>query len=156
MTPGDLDRVADGRQVDRRIPREQQPDVVVDRRSGVWREGDLELPETGVDCVAELRGKKWKVLNARRERITRTVQALLLSVVPVRAVRAPLPASFLRTSGRASVFRGRSGSRPGLPVPLASPVTRVTLRCGCRTLVVGRAGVNGVIHESTSAARGCG
>jgi hypothetical protein len=122
--------------------------VVQDGSERVGWEVEIQLAEAAVERVAEL-GREWrKALDARRERITRTVQAPLLSVVPVRAVRAPLPASFVRTVGRASVFRGRIGSRLGLPMPLAGPVTRVT-QCGCRTLVVARHDVNGVIHEST-------
>ena len=99
--------------------------MAIDHRPRLGRQREPDRREPLVESGLELGRELGKALNARRERITRTVQALLLSVVP-RAVRAPLPASFRRTAGRSSVFRGRSGSRPGLPVPLASPVTRVT------------------------------
>ena len=71
-------------------------------------------------------GSSGRPSNARRERIPRTVQALLLSVVP--GGPSGLRSRRRRSSHRwsISVFRGRSGSRPGFPVPLASPVTRVT------------------------------
>ena len=118
------------------------------------RQREPDRREALVEDGRELRRELGKALNARRERITRTVQALLLSVVP-RIVRAPLPASFRRTAGRSSVFRGRSGSRPGLPVPLASPVTRVT-SVRMPDVNAGRRVVNGVIHESTPPLRGCG
>lgn len=54
---------------------------------------EAELGQAGVEGVAECGRQLRKGLDARRERFARTVQALLLSVVPVRAVRAPLPAS---------------------------------------------------------------
>jgi len=68
--------------------------VVVDDPARSGRERQAQLAETGDERGVVLVGERWKVRYARRERITRTVQALLLSVVP-RAVRAPLPASFV-------------------------------------------------------------
>jgi DNA-binding LacI/PurR family transcriptional regulator len=94
MADRDLRRVANRGQVDRRVPGEQEPDVVVDDAAGGGRNCNAQLVETGRERGVVLVGERWKVRNARRERITRTVQALLLSVVP-RAVRAPLPASFV-------------------------------------------------------------
>ena len=110
-----------GGQVDRFVPGEEEPGVVLDRRPGGRRqvEPDSRRPSSRRRAAG---GSGGKALNARRERITRTVQALLLSVVPVRAVRAPLPASFRRTmvvfrSSRAGPVRGRVSPCPS-PVPL--------------------------------------
>ena len=55
-----------------------------------------------------------------------------------------------------SVFHGSSGSRPGFPVPLASPGTRGGFRCGCRTLGGPAEDVNRVIHELAERAGCCG
>ena len=90
--------------------------------AGLGRQDQVDRAEAGIERV----GEGWRELreapNARRERITRTVQALLLSVVPVRAVRAPLPASFIAPlvvlrSSRAGPVRGRVSPCPSL-VPL--------------------------------------
>jgi hypothetical protein len=103
MAKADLGGFADRRQVDRRIPGEEQPNVVVDRAAGGRRQDQIQLAESRVDGD-RIRGRQlWKLLNARRERLTRTVQAPLLTAVPVRPVPAPLPASsFIALTGRAS------------------------------------------------------
>ena len=101
------------------------------------------------------REERRKVPNARRERITRTVQALLLSVVPA----GPSGLRSRRRSshgGRASVFQGRSGSRPGLPVPLAGPVTRVTSVRMPDVSRDGRRQSTGLSTNSPRPSRGCG
>ncbi len=85
------------------------------------RSSSFETRLQGVDIGT---GEGWGVLNARRERLARSVHDTppLVRVPPVRA--APLPASAsARTVDSFSVFRGRSGSRPGLPKPLADRVT---------------------------------
>jgi hypothetical protein len=147
VTDGDVGRIADGRQVDRLVPREEETDVAVDRRAGDGVEVDGETGQGRVEGVG-IRGRKWRsVLDARRERFPRTAQALLRSVVPARAARAPLPASSFVTPCSIPVFPGSSGFWTGLPVPLASQVTQV-VRCGCRTLGRAAGGVNPVIHES--------
>jgi hypothetical protein len=112
-------RIADRGQVDRGVPGEQQSDVPVDRPPGVAGDRQADRLEPGVEGVMESRRKIGKGVDARRERVRRTVQAPLLSVVPVRAVRGPLPASSYVTPRSFLVFRCRSGSRPGFPVPLA-------------------------------------
>ena len=101
--------------------------MVVDHCPGVRLERNTQLTEPLVDG-AVVRGRQvGKALDARRERFTRTVQALLLSAVPVRAVPVPLPASsYVAPSIGPSVLRDVSGSWTGLPVPLAGPVTRAT------------------------------
>jgi hypothetical protein len=116
---GDPGRIADRGQVDRLVPGEQQPDVIADRPTRRPRKVDGQRPERSRQRRMELGGKGRKGIDARRERVRRTVQAPLLSVVPVRAVRGPLPASSYVTPRSIPVFRCRSGSRPGFPVPLA-------------------------------------
>jgi hypothetical protein len=121
----DRDRLGlpDRGQVDRDVPGEEQPDMAIDGGTDRGRQLVTETRQTGVERAAVLSREGWTVADARRERASRTVQALLLSVVP-RAIRAPLPASsFPHTAGR-PVCRDSSGSRPGLPVPLASPDIR--------------------------------
>jgi hypothetical protein len=89
----------------------------VDRRP---RRGRERHPETGQPLVEGISvcGGEWGTgLDARRERIPRTVQALLQSVVPARAVRAPLPASSFVTPFSTPVFRGSSGSGRVSPYP---------------------------------------
>jgi hypothetical protein len=115
----DAGRVADRGEVDRTVPGQQQPDMAVDRPPGVTGDRQADGLEPGVEGVAEGGRKVGKGLDARRERVRQTVQAPLLSVVPVRAVRGPLPAWSYVTPRSFLVFRCRSGSRPGFPVPLA-------------------------------------
>ena len=119
MPDRDGGRIADRGQVDRRVPGEQEPDVVVDRTAGGFGQLEPEGAEAGVQGVVVCRWKRSEGVDARRERVRRTVQAPLLSVVPVRAVRGPLPASSYVTPRSIPVFRCRSGSRPGFPEPLA-------------------------------------
>jgi hypothetical protein len=127
----DLGGLADRREVDRRIPGEQQPDVIVDRQAGRGWQGQVELGQTGLEGNDIVRRQGRKALNARRERLTRTVQALSLSAVPVRPVPAPLPASsFIAPVGRgsrssvASPVRGRVS-----PCPSQAPLPERS-RCG--------------------------
>jgi hypothetical protein len=95
----DIGRFADGRQVDRAIPGEQEPDVIVDRRACVVRECEPEGGQTLIEGapigVRELR----EVLDTRRERFSLTAQALLLWEVPA-AVRESRPRRGIsRTAG---------------------------------------------------------
>ena len=117
-------RVADGGQVDRRRPGQEQASVTVDGGASRRRQRQGEVGQAGVEGVVEGRREGWGVRKARRERLARSVHDTppVVRVPPVRA--APLPASAsARTVSSISVFRGRFGSRPGLPVPLADRVT---------------------------------
>ena len=99
--------------------------MTVDCRPRAGLQDEAQVGETFVEGAAVRRRQLRKALDARRERFTRTVQALLLSAVPVRAVPVPLPASsYVAPSIGLSVLRDVSGSWTGLPVPLAGPVTR--------------------------------
>ena len=84
---GDLARVADGGQVDRRGPGEEQPDVAVD--GGPLRGGeDQSQPvEPGLEGVVVRGGKRWEALDARRERLTRGLQG----TPPVSRADRPAP-----------------------------------------------------------------
>jgi hypothetical protein len=125
VADGDLGRIANRGQVDRGVPREEEAGMVLDRPADRGIEVETELGQAAIEGGIERRRQSRKALDARRERFTRTVQALLLSVVPPWPVRAPLPASsYVAPPIAASVFRDVSGSRPGLPVPLAGRVTR--------------------------------
>jgi hypothetical protein len=75
--------------------------VVGDDPTGLGGQDEAQLAEARIEGVVEIGREGWEVLNARRERFPRTVQAPLLSVVPLGAVRDPLPASSLshRRSG---------------------------------------------------------
>jgi hypothetical protein len=122
MPPRDLERVAGGSQVDRCGPGEEKPDVAVDRVADECRQIEVDLSQPGVDGGRELRRELGKALNARRERITRTVQALLLSVVPrgpsgLRSRRRFVAPLVVRRSSRAGPVRGRVSPYPS-PVPL--------------------------------------
>jgi len=86
-------RVPNRGQVDRRIPGEQQADVVADDPAGLKGQVQAEIAQARIEGVIKSDRKRWKGLNARRERFPRTVQAPLLLVVPLGAVREPLPAS---------------------------------------------------------------
>ena len=100
--------------------------MALDRVTRTAVEIEPELDEAALQGVVERLRQVREALDARRERFARTVQALLLSVAPGGAVRAPLPASsYVAPSIGVSVFRDVSGSRPGFPVPLAGRVTRV-------------------------------
>jgi len=68
-------RVADRRQVDRGVPGEQEPDVVVDRAADVVRQPQPERRQGGIEGVVVRGGKLRKGVDARRERVQRTVQA---------------------------------------------------------------------------------
>jgi hypothetical protein len=71
----DLRGVADRRQVDRDVPGEEEPDVVVDRGADVVREPDPERRQGGIERAVVLGGELRKGVDARRERVQRTVQA---------------------------------------------------------------------------------
>jgi hypothetical protein len=71
----DLRRIADSRQVDRGIPREQEADVVVDRRTDGLRQRQPECGQGGIEGAVILGGELGKGVDARRERVQRTVQA---------------------------------------------------------------------------------
>jgi hypothetical protein len=148
----DSDRrgIVDRRQVDRRVPGEEEPNVVVDDAPAVGRDRQAESRQPVIEGMVIRLGERWKAVDARRERPPLAVQALLLRscLRGPPGLRSRRRRSF--TPFRASVFRGSSGSRPGFPVPLASRVTRVVFRCGCRTLGGSAAYVNRVIHESTT------
>jgi len=122
----DRDRrwIADRGEVDRGVPGDQQADVVGDDPAGVGDEVNSELAESRIEGLIERCRERWKVLNARRERFPRTVQAPLLLVVPLGAVQDPLPASsFIAppVGSRSSVtclVRGRVSPYPSqVPVP---------------------------------------
>jgi len=121
--------------------------VAVDRGACDGVEVDREAGQGRLEGIGIRGRKRGAVLDARRERFPRTAQALLRSVVPARAARAPLPASSFVTPRSIPVFPGSSGLWTGLPVPLAGQVTQV-VRCGCRTLGRAGGGVNPVIHET--------
>jgi hypothetical protein len=104
----DAGRVADRGQVDRGVPGDQEPDVAVDRPPRVLGQGQADRREAGIQGTLVLGREGRKAVDARRERVRRAVQAPLLSVVPVRAVRAPLPASSYVTPR----------SDPDLPLPV--------------------------------------
>jgi hypothetical protein len=55
VAPGDLDRVADRRQVDRRVPGEQQPDVALDRGARGRRQSARSSREPVVEAVRRTR-----------------------------------------------------------------------------------------------------
>jgi hypothetical protein len=148
--------VSDGRQVDRLIPGEQQSGVAGDDRARAWIEAEAQLCKTRVEGSVKGRREGRKVLDARRERLTRTVQAPLLSVVPLRAVRAPLPASSLiapPVESRSSVMRPVRGRVS--PCPSRVPLPERP-QCGCRTVMKWLPRVNGVIHECAAGDEGCG
>jgi len=84
---GDLARIPDGGQVDRRGPGEQEPDVAVDGDPLPGREDQAELAEPGLEGVV-VRGREWwKALDARRERLTRGLQG----TPPVSRADRPAP-----------------------------------------------------------------
>ena len=92
--------------------------MVVDRGPRRWGEIDAEGRQR---CVEGVFVRRWQIgegLDARRERVTRAVQAPLLSVVPA-GRPASAPGVVVRHTSSNPVFRCRSGSRPGFPVPLA-------------------------------------
>ena len=124
MADRDRRRIADRGEVDRGVPGDQQADVVGDDPPGVGDEVNAELLESRIEGLIECCRKRWNVLNARRERFPRTVQAPLLLVVPLGAVQDPLPASsFIAppVGSRSSVtcpVRGRVSPCPSqVPVP---------------------------------------
>jgi hypothetical protein len=67
--------------------------VVADDPARIGGQVQSEIAQTRIEGVVECARKRWKGLNARRERFPRTVQAPLLLVVPLGAAREPLPAS---------------------------------------------------------------
>jgi hypothetical protein len=156
MPDRDRRRVADRGQVDGPGPGQEQPDVAVDRLARLRAQDDAERVEPAGEGVV-VRGRKgWTEGDARRERVPRTVQAPLLSVVPVRAVRAPLPAWSYVTPPSALGFPWLVRFAAGFPRAPRGPRYPRWVRCGCRTLGRSPDRVNPVIHESTGAAPGCG
>jgi hypothetical protein len=93
---GDLGRVANRGQVDDGVPREEEAGVVPDRPAYLGIEVETELGQASIEGGIERRRQSRKALDARRERFTRTVQALLLSVVPPWPVRGSAPGVVVR------------------------------------------------------------
>jgi hypothetical protein len=93
--------------------------MAVDGRATVVGQGDAERLQGRLEGGTVGGREVGKAVDARRERVRRTVQAPLLSVVPLRAVRGPLPASSYVTPRQIRDCRCRSGSWTGFPVPLA-------------------------------------
>jgi hypothetical protein len=80
---GEVGRLSDGGQVDRGVPRHEQPDVIVDRGAGGRLEPQSQRREPVVEgCVVRWR-ESWKAPDARRERISLAAQAPLLWTCPV-------------------------------------------------------------------------
>ena len=156
MADRDGGRVANRREVDRLIPDQQEPDVPVDRRPRLRGQDDVERPQGPVEGVVIRGRERGTEIDARRERVPRTVQAPLLSVVPVRAVRAPLPASSYVTPPAALGLPWLVRFAAGFPRAPRGPRYPRWVRCGCRTLGGSPDRVNPVIHESTGGAQGCG
>ena len=73
VTDRDRGGLADGGQVDRRGPRQQQPGVTVDRGAGLGGQLEREGGQARVEGVGVRGGKGRGVPNARRERLTRSV-----------------------------------------------------------------------------------
>jgi hypothetical protein len=82
MAECDRLRLADAGQVDRGVPGDQQPDVAVDGRARRGSQGQVELGKAGVEGGLVPGWEPREVIDARRERLARAVQAPLLSVVP--------------------------------------------------------------------------
>ena len=101
--------------------------MVADDAACLGSQVEPELAQAWIQGVVERAREGWKVINARRERFPRTVQAPLLLVASRGRPGAAPGVVVCRTGGRASVFCDMSGSRPGFPVPLAGPSTRVTV-----------------------------
>ena len=80
--------------------------MAVDGGPGLGVDPQVEGLEPRREGVAVRLGELGEVRNARRERTSRAVQGTLLKIVH-RAVREPLPASFVR-GGLASVVRSRA------------------------------------------------
>jgi hypothetical protein len=122
MADPDLDRIADRGQIDRLVPSEQEPDMSIDRLPRDRGKGDAQVAQRLVEGAVVGGGQLGTGFDARRERVPRTVQALLLSAVPTRAVRAPLPATSFVTPRSTPVFRGSSGSGRVSPYPSRAPL----------------------------------
>lgn len=148
MTDGDRCGLANRRQVDRLVPYQEQADVPVDRGPRIARQLDSERLQGSVEGVRIGRGQSRTEIDARRERVPRTVQAPLLSVVPARA-RAPLPAWSFVTPPSAPGFPWLVRFAAGFPRAPREPRYPRWVRCGCWTLGGPADGVNTVIHEST-------
>ena len=101
--------------------------MVVDRLAGGRGKDEIQLAEARGERGGVGRRQRRKALDARRERLTRTVQApsKRLCLCGPSGLRSRRRRSSHRRLG-ISVFRGESGSRSGFPVPLAGPVTRAT------------------------------
>jgi len=96
----------------------------VDRVARARREVQAQAPKRCIGGVV-VRGREFRaVIDARRELLTRAAQALLLSVVPPRPVRAPLPASSFVTPRSDQVFRRSSGSGRVSPCPSPAALPR--------------------------------
>ena len=125
---GGRDRVADGRQIDRLVPGQQQPDVAVDDIACARRKVDPERRQARSQGGGVWRGQGIGVLDARRERSSRAFQRHPSCGRADRSVRKPLPASTscagavrVRSSPIRSVVApvSRNPSRVELPSPLA-------------------------------------
>jgi len=98
--------------------------MAVDRGARLACQLDSERGQPGVEGGVIRLGKEGTEIDARRERVPRTVQAPLLSVVPVWAVRAPLPASSDVTPPSALGLPWLVRFAAGFPRPLAGLVTQ--------------------------------
>ena len=99
MESSDLLGLANGGQVDRPVPGEEQANVTLDRTPRVDRKLDPEGKETLLQGALERIGEVGNVLDARRERFSLTAQALLLWVCPPPSVRAAPGVVMSRTAG---------------------------------------------------------
>jgi hypothetical protein len=121
MLARDLGRFAHGGQVDRRVPGEQEPNVVLDGPAG--GNGQVTIRDTrksGLEAGRVGGRQRLQALNARRERLA--TGRWDPSRVPGPYRRTAPGAGSSRTR-RPPVFPRWSRSRPGLPMPIASAVT---------------------------------
>jgi hypothetical protein len=99
VEPGDFGRVPDRGQVDRAVPCDEEPDVIVDRPPRLIPELDLEGVEAVLEGVPVRIRQFGKVLDTPRERFSPTAQALLLWMCPPPSVRAAPGVLKSRTAG---------------------------------------------------------
>lgn len=111
--------------------------MILDPRPRGGRQVHAERGQPAIEAFVEGRGQLRQALDARRERFSRAGQAALLWICPSRPRATPGVVVCAPWDG-SSVFRSPFGSRPGLPVPLASLVTLLPRPwCGGRTLPKG-------------------
>ena len=109
-------RIADGRQVDRARPRQEQARVTFDRLPGVRLEPKVERLEAGVERTGRRRREGWEVLDARRERLTPRVQGTPPDVC------VPSVLAWRHSRRRHRVARGLGiGLPPSVRFPAESP-----------------------------------